>query len=339
MLRRIQLVLVALAIAASVIVGALWWLKFPEHRPVELAELTEEEEQLAAEMASDVRHLAVDIGPRNVTYHAKGLALAAAFIEQEWLAMGYAVSRQTVEADAGPSDNLIIDLPGQNPEAPVVIIGAHYDTFRHSPGANDNASGVAALLALSRHLGQTELRWPLRLIAFTNEEPPEYQTESMGSIFYVDNLGLARVAMMMSLETIGYYQSRPETQSYPWPLDMLYSDVADFIGIVGDPGSRPLTREVLESFRRQSQFPTAAITLPELFDGTGWSDHWAFWRKKIPAVMLTDTAFFRYEFYHTTEDKIDHLNFGGMARVVSGLLAVLRDPAFDATKPYGFTGR
>ncbi len=332
--------LAGLGLAILLSLLALYWLRFPEHDySLVVPALSPAERELVTNLEAHVRRLASAIGPRNVARHPRALTEAASYIESRWTDFGYKVVRQTVESQRGVSDNLFIDLPGADPALPEIVIGAHYDSFGDAPGANDNATGVAAMIELSRILRAAGMKRSLRFVAFTNEEPPEYRTYGMGSVAYVREFGSRPTAMMLSLETIGYYVKDPGSQQYPWPMELLYPSVGDFVGFVGDLASRPLTREIIESFRRVSNFPAGAVTLPDWIEGMGWSDHWAFWAKGIPAVMVTDSAVFRYGYYHTRDDTMDKINFDDLARVVTALKGVLTDPGFDAAKPYGFTGR
>ncbi len=328
------------ALGVFLVVAPVLWLKFPDHDYSLKQELeTADELTIKEELERHVIVLAADIGARNVSRHPLALAAAADYIEKQWTNLGYQVKRQVVPSADGKSHNLSVELPGTTPGLPCVIIGAHYDSYLEAPGANDNASGVATMLVLSRLLKAHPLSWPLRFVAFTNEEAPQYRTGAMGSVVFADSLERSEVASMISLETMGYYTKEADSQLYPTPLDHFYPTVGDFIAIVGDLGSRGLTRQWLEGFRRVTNFPAGAVSLPDFIEGAGWSDHWSFWRKNIPAVMVTDTAPFRYPYYHTTEDTADKLDFRGLARVTMGLAATLRDHRLNLALPRRFTGR
>jgi len=219
--------------------------------------------------------------------------------------------------------------PGiKNPQE-IVVVGAHYDTIAGSPGANDNGSGIAALLELARLIGTERLKRSVRLVAFVNEEPPFFRTPHMGSVVYARQCRAqdADIVAMLSLETIGCYSNARGSQKYPAPLHLFYPSTGNFIGFVGNLRSRRLLSACVKSFRRVTDFPVQSISAPGWIMGLGWSDHWAFWRYGFPAVMVTDTALFRYPYYHDRYDTPDKLNFGSMARVVSGLRGVLVDLA------------
>lgn len=307
-------------------------LKYPEHDySLTLPNLDQAQTDLALELERDVTKLASEIGPRNAHRHPAELARAADFIESEFVRAGLVVTRQAAPGTL-PGEvvhNLIADRPAQDPASPVLVIGAHYDSFSESPGADDNASGVAAMLALARRLGSTS-KYALRFVAFANEEPPFFQKPGMGSVVYVDSLAdTAKIQGMICLESLGYYRGGAGSQQYPRPMRAFYSDVGDFVGFVGNLASRDLVDSLLTEFRRVSNFPAGGVGLPNLMDGLGWSDQWAFWQRGIPAVMVTDTAVYRYPYYHSRRDLPEHLDFRAMARVVSALTVVLGERDLD----------
>ena len=169
----------------------------------------------------------------------------------------------------------------------------------------------------------------VRFVLFANEEPPFFQTADMGSLVYAKRCRQRgeNIVAMLSVETIGYYSERPGSQQYPPPMGLLYPSTGDFIGFVGNVKSRHLVRELVGSFRRHAQFPSEGAALPGSMTGVSWSDQWAFWQEGYPAVMVTDTAPFRYPYYHHPADTPDRLDYERMARVVDGLRAVLVDLA------------
>jgi Zn-dependent M28 family amino/carboxypeptidase len=210
-----------------------------------------------------------------------------------------------------------------------VIVGAHYDSVMGSPGANDNGSGVASLLEISQLLSRTKNSRTIRLIAFTNEEPPFFLRRNMGSRVYASRSRHRQedIVGMLSLETMGYYSEAPNSQEYPFPFSFFYPDTANFIGFVGNIRSRHLVRLCLEAFRRTTKFPSEGTAAPGWITGIGWSDHWSFWREGYRAIMITDTAFFRYEHYHTRQDTPEKIDYDGLARVTKGLAEVVTELA------------
>lgn len=288
--------------------------------------LTGEEIALRDALHRDVGELAGTIGERNLShYHA--LRRAAEFIETSFTEAGYVVRRQGFTAEGNAVANLEVALNGSGRAEEIVIIGAHYDSVDGSPGANDNATGVAAVLALARAFAGTSPSRTLRFVAFVNEEPPYFQTPAMGSLVYAERCqaNQERVVAMLSLETIGYYADARGSQSYPVPFQFFYPSQGNFIGFVGNLASRRLLHEVIGSFRHHARHPSEGIATWESIPGVGWSDQWAFWRHGYPAVMVTDTAFYRYPYYHTREDTPDKVHYDRLALVVRGLEQVVED--------------
>lgn len=288
--------------------------------------LTSEEVTLRDTLRRDVGELAGTIGERNLShYHA--LRRAAEFIETSFTEAGYVVRRQGFTAEGNAVANLEVALNGSGRAEEIVIIGAHYDSVDGSPGANDNATGVAAVLALARAFALTRPSRTLRFVAFVNEEPPYFQTPAMGSLVYAERCqaNQERVVAMLSLETIGYYADARGSQSYPVPFQLFYPSQGNFIGFVGNLASRRLLHEVIGSFRRHARHPSEGIATWESIPGVGWSDQWAFWRHGYPAVMVTDTAFYRYPYYHTHEDTPDKVRYDRLTLVVRGLEHVVAD--------------
>lgn len=293
-----------------------------------LPPLSQEQAGLAERLQQDVSALAGDIGERNLFRHGT-LKRSAQYIEAAFKSSGHAVALHDFVVRGVTVSNIEASIPGRDPDAGIVVIGAHYDSVRGSPGANDNASGVAALLELGRAFKGRAFRRGIRLIAFVNEEMPFSYTESMGSVRYAQSLVAQgqKVAGMVSLETIGYYTDEPGTQRYPSPLSYFYPDTGNYIGFVGNPASKNQVRRMVGTFRKSTRFPSEGLAAPERIAGIGWSDHWSFWQRGLPAVMVTDTALFRYRQYHTPQDTPEILDYDRLARVVEGLIVVAADLA------------
>ncbi len=282
---------------------------------------------LAAELRQDVTRLAVEIGERNLRNRPQQLDEAADSIAAEFKAPGYDVRRQEYKVAGVSCYNLDVEILGAARPDEIVIVGAHYDTVPGTPGANDNTSGVAATLALARRFVHRKTDCTLRFVAFTNEESPYAHTEAMGSRDYSRRCreGGENVVAMICLETIGYYDDRPGSQKYPPPIGSLYPSEGNFIGFIGNLASSDLVRRVVKAFRESEQFPSEGAALPEGMARIGDSDHSSFWHEGYPALMVTDTANFRYPYYHTPEDTIDKVNFDRLARVVRGLEKVIAE--------------
>lgn len=267
-----------------------------------------------------IETLAGTIGERNLwTYPA--LVQAADYISGQMRLCGYEPARQSYDVSRLPVSNIEATAPGTSKPAEVLVLGAHYDTVSGCPGANDNATGVSALLELARRFATRPHRRTVRFVAFVNEEPPFFRTARMGSVVYA-NAARARgdrIVGMLALETMGYYSDARGSQRYPTPIAPFYPNVGNFIGFVSNVTSGPLLLKARRAFRRRTRFPVQAAAVPGGIPGVGWSDHWSFWQAGYPAMMMTDTAPFRYPWYHTAEDTPDKVSAEKLADVVDGL--------------------
>lgn len=335
MRRLVVAVLAALAalVLLATAVGA-WMTYMPGSSIGEpLPEPTAVERALAASLEDHVRALAADIGERNI-YTDGSMAAATAYIEARMRAAGYDPERHgytltgmSSEYLAGrDADNLVAAVPGTERPHEVIVVGAHYDTVIASPGADDNASGVAALLALARWFRERPQARTLRFVAFANEEPPFFQTGDMGGHAYAARSRHRdeRIAAMLSLDGIGYFTDEPGTQEFPAPgIDLAYPDRGHFIGFVTRMSDATLLRRAVGAFREHATIPSEGAAMPGTLPGVGWSDHWSFWQHDYPAFMVTDTLPFRYPHYHSSADIPERLDYQRMARVVEGLKAVI----------------
>ena len=315
---RILVVIVALAVP--------WWLmiRMPgksfrgDPPPLSADELT-----LREELRAHVQKLAGEIGERNVQ-HYDALVASAEYIERTFTEAGLRVRRDGYDVRGRLCENIEAEIPGSTAE--IFVVGAHYDSVFGSDGANDNGSGVAALLALAKRFAARPATKTLRFVAFPNEEPVYFQTELMGSWVYAKRCKERgdRITGMVSLETIGYFSNEPKSQHFPLPgLGAIYPTTGNFIAFVGNVSSRALVRQALGSFRSHAKLPSEGTALPASVPGVGWSDHWAFWQHGYPAIMITDTAPFRYPWYHARNDSPDKLEYDSMTRLVSALQPVI----------------
>ena len=270
-------------------------------------EFTAEEHELAKRLRAHVEALAA--APRNTDLERPARYIArelGAVSEQEFASGGRTV--RNIEAGAGS-----------------LVVGAHYDSVPGSPGADDNASGVAVLIELSR------MGLPARFVAFANEEMPYFLSDEMGSHAWAAR-AKARgepVSAMLSLEMLGFYRDAPGSQRYPPLLGAFYPDRGDFIAFVGDLGARALVRRSLGLFRAHARFPAEGVAAPSFVPGVSWSDHWSFRRHGYAAIMVTDTAFYRYAHYHLPSDTPEKLDYLRMARVTLGLAALIKELAHE----------
>jgi hypothetical protein len=295
-----------------------------------LPPLTEAQQAARERLARHVHELAGVIGERHLLMPQR-LEAAASYLETTLRATGLPLRLQPFEAQGRSVRNVEAERPGTTRRGELVVIGAHYDSVPGCPGANDNATGVAALLEIAGRFRTRRPARTVRFVGFVNEEPPFFQTTSMGSLVYARRARAEgqRIVAMLSLETIGCYLDTPRSQRYPFPFGVLFPRTGNFVAFVANFRSRDLVRRVTTVFRRHAAFPSEGAAAPGWIPGVGWSDHWAFWQAGYPAVMVTDTALYRYAHYHAPTDTPDKIDFDRLARVVDGLEAVVVDLAGD----------
>ena len=280
---------------------------------------------LIAALRRHVATLSAEIGERSVL-RGDGLDRARGYVREAFEAAGLTVREQTYEYAGRRVANLIADIPGGRVDELPYIVGAHYDTVIGTPGADDNASAVAVMLELARHAVATPTALPLRFVAFTLEEPPAFGSRDQGSRVFVRRLVEAGggVAGAIVLEMVGMTAPR---QEYPVFLQWAgYPKTGDFISVVGNRPSRAFGKRVLEGMRRNPALPVESLFV--WFNGwiladTRLSDHASFWDRGFPALMITDTAYFRNPNYHGPGDRAETLDYAFMAELVRSLRLAL----------------
>lgn len=282
--------------------------------------MNDREQHLIERIRVHVEHLATVIGERNV-FVPTSLQRAASYIAEQWEECGYAVVRLEYDVSGIGCANLVIERKGSTRPGEILLLGAHYDSVFGSPGANDNASGVAALLEISRMFQSIQPKLTVRFVAFVNEEPPFFMTDQQGSAVYSKEIRRRGddVRLMISLETIGCYSDTPGSQSYPPLFRLFFPERGNFIGMVSDFGSRTALRRLAKAFRMRSNFPLQTVSTFRFVPGVSWSDHQSFWRHGYRALMVTDTAFYRYRHYHAASDTPDKLAYPQFAQATLGL--------------------
>jgi hypothetical protein len=332
--RRILVSATRIAIAVLAILVLLWWfgMRMPGKNVSKAAPLSPDELGLREELRANVQKLAGEIGERNLQHYTQ-LNAAADFIDDSFSRAGLRTRRDSYEIQGQQCHNIEAEIPA-NPE--IIVIGAHYDSVFGSPGANDNGSGVAAVLALAKRFAAREKgqhaqpNKTLRFVAFVNEEPPYFLSGEMGSLVYARRCKQNgdKITAMISLETIGYFSDAPDSQRYPSAvLGISYPKVGNFIGFVSNIHSRPLLRRAIGVFRKDGRVPSEGAALPWFVPGVSWSDQWSFWKNGYRAIMITDTAPFRYPYYHSSSDTPDKLDYDRFTLVVSGMENVIEDLA------------
>ena len=286
------------------------------------------DEVLAHHLRKHVERLAGDIGERNL-FVPNALQRAIGYIEDEWREQHYAVERLEYDVSGIRCANLIATREGSARQTEILLLGAHYDSVKGSPGANDNASGVAALLEISRMFRMVDPVLSVRFVAFVNEEPPFFMTSQQGSMVYAQ---AARrrgedIRLMASLETIGCYSDELGSQVYPPLFRLFYPDRGNFLGMVSDFRSRAVLRRVAAAFRAHSDFPLQTVSTFRFVPGVSWSDHRSFWRQGYRAMMITDTAPYRYPHYHAATDTPDKLAYPELTQITLALFAAFNEIA------------
>lgn len=284
-------------------------------------------EQVESHLRDTVYYLSKEIGERNYLDIGK-LCLAADFIETKLVSFGCIAERQSFLYRNNTYYNVWTEVKGTGvPGEDIIVIGAHYDSAVGTPGADDNASGVAGLLELARLTAGNPLKRTVRFVAFTLEEPPAFMTSCMGSYEYAKRLRDEGVKVdgMISLEMLGYFCSNEGCQLYPASLfSLFYPKEGDFISFVGNLSSRAFTHKVCNAFKEVSSFPVESLNAPAFIPGVDFSDHRNFWKFGYPAFMITDTAFYRNPNYHSPGDTPETLDYIKSAEIITGLYKALR---------------
>lgn len=266
--------------------------------------------------------LATSFYPRNYKEIDK-LNKCADYIYQNFVQAGAEVERQEFTVEGKKYFNIIGQF-GKN-KAKQLIVGAHYDAVRGTPGADDNASGVAGLIELAYLIGKDDPKKGIELVAYSLEEPPFFGTDMMGSAFHASSVGSRHIEGVIVLEMIGYYDDRWGSQSFPMALlSILYPNRGNFIAVVGKADQREFTKKVKAGMKGATDLTVYSINAPESIPGVDFSDHRNYWAHGLNAVMITDTAFYRNKAYHKTGDTPDRLDYRRMSKVVVGVFEAIK---------------
>lgn len=285
-----------------------------------------EKKTLSEELKRNNYILAGDIGDRNL-HHYEKLNQARDFLVKSFASHGFKPLLQTFRVKERECSNIEVIVEGAGKKDEIVVIGAHYDSVNGCPGANDNGTGAVATLALACAFRDKKPERTIRFVEFVNEEPPYFQTDDMGSVHYAKRCRQRneKIVAMLSLETMGCYSDEKGSQKYPPIIQFFYPSVGNFIGFVANFSSKKLVDGCVRSFKSHSRFPIDSIAIFEAIPGVGWSDHWSFWQQGYPGLMVTDTAPYRYPYYHTSQDTPDKVDYSKLAEVVCGLEGVIND--------------
>ena len=319
---KTRLLLLVLAVPAAVLAVVLAGIVGIAVQPFVIPIASKPPEVDAQQLERHVKHLSQTLHPRS-NDQVEHLEQAAAYIQTSFEDAGAEVSSQPVLVDGRRYRNVIAKF---GPAAgPVLVVGAHYDTQGDTPGADDNASGVAGLLELGRLLGRSQPHRAIELVAYTLEESPHFRTPDMGSARHAKSMTETnrKVELMLSLEMIGYFSDVPGSQQFPFPvMAWLYPDRGNFIALVGKLSDFGSMRKTKAAMAGATPLPVRSINAPPTLRGVDFSDHLNYWNEGMPAIMVTDTAFMRNPNYHRPGDTFDTLDYGRMAMVVQGVYAV-----------------
>lgn len=284
--------------------------------------------EMADSLYADVSYLSETIGPRN-PIHYVSLVKTADWIQGRWESQGYTVRRQTFLVEGKECANLEIEITGRRAPSEIIILGAQYDTWTESPGANNNGSGMAVLLKMSEMLMHERPDRTVRLVAFTTQEPPYDNTESMGSLRYARRSRARNedIRIMLCMDAIGIYKQEPGTQRLPAPFSWFYPDRGNWLAFISDLGSRSCLGDITRGFKKGSSFPIEAGCAPRWVKGVTWSDHFSFWRNGYKAVQITDTGAFRSSTHTTPGDTIEKIDFAALARICFGMYGAVMEVA------------
>lgn len=280
--------------------------------------------QLATRLKHHVYKLSKEIGDRNVFNYSR-LEQTAEYITNQLKSYGYDVQFQEYFINHKKTKNIIITKTGEKFAREIIIVGAHYDSC-FNPGADDNASGVAGLLELSRLLKDKTTDRTVKFIFFVNEEPPFFKTESMGSRVYAREAKKSGedIKAVIVFDLIGFYSNRIFSQRYLPITGMFFPNKGNFISVISNFKYRHLTSTIVKYFKKSSKFPIESVAL-DFIPAKDFSDHWSFWKEGYPGVMISDTAFLRHKNYHQNTDTWDKLNYEYMACVIEGFSSVITD--------------
>ncbi|OHD12144.1 MAG: hypothetical protein A2086_10810 [Spirochaetes bacterium GWD1_27_9] len=246
----------------------------------------------------------------------------ATYIQEQFLAIGLKPNEQLFTVNDIEYKNIECRL-GSNIKGKIVI-GAHYDVYKNTVGADDNASGVSSLIELSRLLKKYEnqLKYELILVAYSLEEPPYFNTEKMGSYFHAKSLidNNEKINLMICLEMLGYYSEEKDSQDYPLDImKLIYPQKGNFIAAVGKLNTFDKLLNIKKAINQNSNIKCEILPAPDFIDAIDYSDHINYQKFHIKSIMITDTALYRNPNYHELTDKINTLNFDKMSEVVKGL--------------------
>lgn len=289
------------------------------------ADLTPPQLVLRDELEMEIKELANQVGPRSAAVSYASILKAQKWLERKLQSTAAETRLDAVDMNGPTVANVEASIRGTKSPEQIILLGAHYDTVPGSPGANDNASGVAVLLALARRLPELKPERTVRLVFFVNEENPFSSGIQMGSRVYAQRCKERgdNIVAMICIDSLGYYSDAAGSQKYPSFIGWQLPSRGNFVGFGSDLKNRGLLDQTVALFQKNAQFPAIGVALDS--PAAGRSDHASFWEQGYPAVLMSDTSEFRDPNYHRRTDTPDHLDYASMARVTEGLLKTIQE--------------
>lgn len=313
-----------LLIRGSIILVLLFFTTYGWARTKDVKEFSlQEKQQIQQNLKATVIHLSETIGIRNYQYF-ENLNTTADYIISTFKRLGYHVEVMEYWVGQQVFRNITAREKKEPDNAGVILVGAHYDSC-FNPGADDNASGIAAVLELARLMKDYHGTKSIRFVAFANEEPPFFMTENMGSFVYAKKMKAQGVDIdtVIIFDMLGYYRDEKHSQRYPPLIGLFYPNKGNFLAVVGNFPSGKVVKQIVKSYENAASIPVRSIVAPGFIPGLSFSDHWAFWKHGYRAVMLTDTAYLRNKNYHKQSDLPNTLRYEKIMEVVIGVKAFL----------------
>ena len=272
------------------------------------------------------KHLQMIVGERFPGKSDQHLQEVFRYIKETLQTLGYQIELHSFRALGEMYQNIIARKKGKTSDKRI-IIGAHFDSVPGTPGADDNASGVAVMLELARIFSNYSWNHTIEFIGFNLEE-----WNMLGSSAYAEKLKYehSQILGMISIEMVGFANDTPGSQKLPPTFGLFYPDVGNFIGVVGNPRSYSLLQKAKSNMKKVRDLPIESMIVPfngMLFPACRLSDHSPFWDLGYPALLVTDTSFYRNPHYHGPTDRIETLNMDFMLKTTQSLTEAIL--AFD----------
>ena len=289
--------------------------------PTATTPLTPEESEISESLKKGCEELAHLIGQRN-SVRMQGLDKAREYLGRRLTRANFRPKETAFSSRGEQATNLEVELEGTTAKDQILVLGAHYDTASYSPGADDNASGVAMLLEIARLLAVRSHDRTIQIVFFDRGSGRYAGTDDSGSYAWAAEAKKQnkKIAAMISLDSVGMYLDEDGSQSGPFPLSVCYPGQGNFLLFASDFSSRQLVQACVQNFRTQGGQPCEGLTLPGFIPWLSHSDHYAFGQNEWPSLVVTDTGPYRNTEHGLMTDTYDRLNYDRMARVTVRLV-------------------